>query len=94
METLNNEKIAYATNGKGTNVLESVKLNRNKMENKMEMLNQVNELMSTLTFVQSALLEDDNHKAEIYIDYACKELSLIKYDYKKSIAELEQSNTK
>jgi hypothetical protein len=64
------------------------------MENKMEILNQVNELISTLTFVQSGLLEDNNHKAEIYIDCALQELSYIRYEYKKSIAELEQSNTK
>jgi hypothetical protein len=60
----------------------------------MEILNQVNELISTLTFVQSGLLEDNNHKVEIYIDCAFEELSLIKFDYTKSIEELEQSNTK
>jgi len=65
-----------------------------EMENKMKMLNQVNELISTLTFVQSALFEDDNHKSELYIDHACKELSYIKYDYKKNTSETKQLNTK
>ena len=69
------------------------KMNK-EMENKMEMLNQINELISTLTFVQSALLEDNNYKSALFIDHACKELSYIKYDHKKNISETEQLNTK
>jgi hypothetical protein len=32
MEKSNNQNIAYATKGKGTDVIKSVKLNRNKMD--------------------------------------------------------------
>jgi len=64
------------------------------MENKIEMLKQISDLINTLTFVQSSMLEDDNLRTEVFIDHACRELSLIKYDYKKNTAELEQSNTK
>lgn len=64
------------------------------MENKIEMLKQVSDLINTLTFVQSSLLEDDNLRTEVFIDHACRELSYIKYDYKKNTAEREQLESK
>lgn len=64
------------------------------MENKIKTLKQVSDLINTLTFVQSSILENDNLRVEVFIDHACKELSYIKYDYKKNTAELEQLNTK
>ena len=94
MERSNNQNIAYATKGKGTDAIKSVKLNRNKMEKKLELIGMINETINTLTFVQTAIIEDDNFRVDAFTTHSVRDLRIFKETYIEYLTELEQLNTK
>jgi len=93
MERSNNQNIAYATKGKATDVIESVKLNRNKMEKKLELIGMINETINTLTFVQTAIIADDNYRVDAFTTHSLRDLRIFKETYVEYLTELEQLNT-
>ena len=78
MKSSDNQQICYATTGKATNVLEINKLKSQGMQNQMEIITQVNELMNTLTFLQTSVIEDDSLRAKAFVDHCQHELTTIK----------------
>lgn len=78
MKSSDNQQVCYATTGKGTNVLEINKLKSEGMQNQMEIITQVNELMNTLTFLQTSVIEDDSLRAKAFVNHCQDELNTIK----------------
>lgn len=78
MELSDNQQVCYATTGKATNVLEINKLKTEGMENQMEIIIQVNELMNTLTFLQTSVIENDILRTKAFVDHCQHELTTVK----------------
>ena len=78
MKSSDNQQVCYATTGKATNVLEINKLKTQEMENQMEIIIQVNELINTLTFLQTAIIENETLRAKAFVDHSQHELTTIK----------------
>lgn len=78
MKLSDNQQVCYATTGKATNVLEINKLKSQGMENQMEIITQVNELMNTLTFLQTAVIENDSIRTKAFANHCQHELTTIK----------------
>lgn len=78
MKSSDNQQTCYATTGQATNVLETIKLKREGMRNQMEMITKVNELMNTLTFLQTSIIEDDSLRTQVFIDHCQSELTTVK----------------
>lgn len=78
MKLSDNQQVCYATTGKATNVLEIKKLKSEGMQNQMEIITQVNELMNTLTFLQTSVIEDDSFRAKAFVNHCQDELNTIK----------------
>jgi len=54
----------------------------------------INETINTLTFVQTAIIEDDDFRVDAFTTHSLRDLRIFKETYIEYLTELEQLNTK
>lgn len=64
------------------------------MEKKLELIAMINETINTLTFTQTAIIEDDSVRVNAFTTHSLKDLRAFKEYYVEYLTELEQLNTK
>jgi hypothetical protein len=63
------------------------------MEKKLELISMINETINTLTFLQTAVLEDDKFRVDAFTTHSLRDLRIFKETYLEYLTELEQLNT-
>jgi len=64
------------------------------MEKKLELISMINETVNTLTFVQTAIIEDNDFRVDAFTTHSLRDLRIFKETYKEYLTELEQLKTK
>ena len=64
------------------------------MEKKLQLISMINETINTLTFLQTAIIEDDDYRVNAFTTHTLKDLRVFKELHIEYLTEREQLESK